>query len=101
LNPEQRARWSAVAPAFADTLDQGSVLIYRSALHWQAETARSMNDLNSQSEAMLVRLLNSKTPLDVLAAQQEWLGARRRSLFEAGLRWVDALADAASAGKGK
>ena len=102
--PEQRTPLAqtglnAVTPAFVDTLDRSTAFISRSALHWQAETARSVNDLNVQSEAMLVRLFSSKTPLDVLSAQHDWLRARSRSLFEAGLRWADAWAEAASAEK--
>ena len=81
--------------AFGEAASRSSAIFRVSAHHWQAKSARSLLELTAQSESILTRLYNCKTPLEVLDAQQEWLRLRQRSCFDAGLRIGDALAHVA------
>jgi hypothetical protein len=82
----------ALSLTVGDTLDRTSATFNTGLRHWQAECLRFVDEATADGQAAFTRLWQSKTPLDVLSAEHEWLRARTRSVLEAGVRLVDAFA---------
>lgn len=89
----------ALTLTVGDTLDRTRAIYEAGLRYWQAECVRFVEDATADGEATFARLCESKTPLDVLTAEQEWLRARSRSVLEAGMRLVDAYAAASRSAK--
>lgn len=90
-----------IASTVGDMLDRSSAVFNAGLRYWQTESVRFVEDAAMHGQAAFARLCTSKTPLDVLAVEQEWLRARNRSALDAGVRLVDALAAAAASVRGE
>lgn len=87
----------AVSLTFGDTFERTSAMFDAGLNYWRTEYLRWVDEAAADGRATFARLLKSKTPLDVLSAEHDWLRARSRSFLESGIRLVDALAMARSA----
>jgi hypothetical protein len=59
---------------------------------WERETSRFLEELIQQDRRTLDQLCECKSPLDVLAVEQDWVRARSRAYLESGLRFAEAFA---------
>ena len=88
---------------FGDLLDRSSSIFsatLNAGLRFaQTEAVRLVEEATADNQAIFARLWGSKSPLDVLAAEQEWMRARSRSVLGAGVRFVDAVAAASRVAK--
>lgn len=59
---------------------------------WEQETSRFLEELIEQDRRTFDQLCECKSPLDVLAVEQDWVRARSRAYLESGLRFAGAFA---------
>jgi hypothetical protein len=89
-----------IATNGGDTLGRTSAMLNAGLRYWQTECLRLAAEAAADQRATFTRLLESKTPLDVLSAEHDWLRARSRSFLESGLRLIDAFAATTRGAKG-
>lgn len=82
----------AVSLTVGDTLDRTSALFNAGVRYWRTECVRWVDEAAADGQTAFTRLLESRTPLDVLSAEHDWLRARGRAFLQSGVRLVDALA---------
>ena len=82
----------AVSLTVGDTLERTSAMFNAGLRYWQTECLRWVDEAAADGQATFTRLMKSKTPLDVLSAEHEWLRARSKSFLDSGIRLVDAFA---------
>jgi hypothetical protein len=87
--------FDVVASVFSEAAERGGAA-FNVGLHvWEDEATRFVEELTTQGRTTLGQLCECKTPLDVLAVEQDWVRACSQSYVESSLRFADAITSAA------
>ncbi|HWA60669.1 MAG TPA: hypothetical protein VG939_04805 [Caulobacteraceae bacterium] len=89
--------FEAMSDAIATAAERTRGLVETGLATWGQEAERFVEEMAQQARLTLDDLANCKTPLEVMAVEQDWLQARAKAYMDASVRFAHAFADAAKA----
>jgi len=89
---------AGLSAAMAEAASRGRQTYEAAAAAWTQEVERFFEDMVRDGAAAVEQLKRSRSPLDVLAAEQAWLMARSKAYVESGARLYQTYIDEARQG---